>query len=62
MHLHKSLAGNDVRFCMYHDFDLTLLQRIQGDQCLMMIRKLSIDYVNFIKECWVHASVSIFTS
>jgi len=27
-----------------------------------MIRKLSIDYVNFIKECWVHASVSNFTS
>lgn len=23
-----------------------------------MIRKLAIDYVNFIKECWVHASVS----
>lgn len=23
-----------------------------------MIRKLAIDYVNFIKECWIHASVS----
>lgn len=22
-----------------------------------MIRKLAVDYVNFIKECWVHASV-----
>ncbi|KIM44830.1 hypothetical protein M413DRAFT_442797 [Hebeloma cylindrosporum] len=32
---------------------------IQGDQSLTMIRKLSIDYVNFIKECWVHASQPI---
>lgn len=23
-----------------------------------MMRKLAIDYVNFIKECWIHASVS----
>ena len=32
--------------------------RIQSKQSLTMIRKLAIDYVNFIKECWVHASVS----
>lgn len=27
-----------------------------------MTRKLSIDYVNFIKECWIHASVSLSVS
>ncbi|KDR68007.1 hypothetical protein GALMADRAFT_79171 [Galerina marginata CBS 339.88] len=32
---------------------------IQSEQCLTMIRKLAIDYVNFIKECWVHASQPI---
>ncbi|TFK39439.1 nucleoporin Nup85-like protein [Crucibulum laeve] len=32
---------------------------IQSDQSLTMIRKLAIDYVNFIKECWVHASQPI---
>lgn len=26
------------------------------------MRKLAIDYVNFIKECWVHASVSLYSS
>ncbi|PPQ94447.1 hypothetical protein CVT25_002538 [Psilocybe cyanescens] len=31
----------------------------QSDQCVTMIRKLAIDYVNFIKECWVHASQPI---
>lgn len=35
------------------------LKRLQSEQCLTMIRKLAIDYVNFIKECWVHASVSL---
>ncbi|KAF8646884.1 hypothetical protein AX16_007062 [Volvariella volvacea WC 439] len=29
---------------------------LQQPQNLTMIRKLSIDYVNFIKECWIHAS------
>lgn len=37
-------------------------ERIQSDQSLTMIRKLAIDYVNFIKECWVHASVRPFHS
>ncbi|KAF8892121.1 nucleoporin Nup85-like protein [Infundibulicybe gibba] len=32
---------------------------LQGEQSLMMIRKLGIDYVNFIKECWVHSSQPI---
>lgn len=32
---------------------------IQSEQCLTMIRKLAIDYVNFIKECWIHASQPI---
>ncbi|KAF9482632.1 hypothetical protein BDN70DRAFT_966723 [Pholiota conissans] len=32
---------------------------IQSEQCLTMIRKLAIDYVNFVKECWVHASQPI---
>ncbi|KJA25724.1 hypothetical protein HYPSUDRAFT_134002 [Hypholoma sublateritium FD-334 SS-4] len=32
---------------------------LQSEQCLTMIRKLAIDYVNFIKECWVHASQPI---
>jgi hypothetical protein len=25
-----------------------------------MIRKLAVDYLNFIKECWVHASVRLY--
>ncbi|KAJ7066584.1 nucleoporin Nup85-like protein [Mycena amicta] len=29
---------------------------IQNEQNLAVMRKLSIDYVNFIKECWIHAS------
>ncbi|KAF7356620.1 Nuclear pore complex protein Nup85 [Mycena venus] len=29
---------------------------IQSEQNLTVIRKLAIDYVNFIKECWIHAS------
>ncbi|KAF9461545.1 nucleoporin Nup85-like protein [Collybia nuda] len=32
---------------------------IQSEQSLTMIRKLGIDYVNFIKECWIHASQPI---
>ncbi|KAF4610945.1 hypothetical protein D9613_006754 [Agrocybe pediades] len=31
----------------------------QSDEYITMVRKLSIDYVNFIKECWVHASQPI---
>ncbi|PFH51019.1 hypothetical protein AMATHDRAFT_59952 [Amanita thiersii Skay4041] len=31
---------------------------IQSEQTLTVIRKLAIDYVNFIKECWIHASQS----
>ncbi|KAJ7890556.1 Nup85 nucleoporin-domain-containing protein [Mycena olivaceomarginata] len=30
--------------------------RIQSEQNLTVMRKLAIDYVNFIKECWTHAS------
>ncbi|KAJ6447407.1 hypothetical protein C8R47DRAFT_1273691, partial [Mycena vitilis] len=30
--------------------------RIQSEQNLTVMRKLAIDYVNFIKECWIHAS------
>lgn len=41
--------------------DRQILYRIQSDQTITMIRKLAIDYVNFIKECWVHASVSPLT-
>ncbi|KAF8713566.1 hypothetical protein AX14_012920 [Amanita brunnescens Koide BX004] len=29
---------------------------MQSEQTLNIVRKLAIDYVNFIKECWVHAS------
>ncbi|KAJ6518778.1 Nup85 nucleoporin-domain-containing protein [Mycena sanguinolenta] len=29
---------------------------IQNEQNITVMRKLSIDYVNFIKECWIHAS------
>ncbi|KAJ7334118.1 Nup85 nucleoporin-domain-containing protein [Mycena albidolilacea] len=29
---------------------------IQSEQNLTVMRKLAIDYVNFIKECWTHAS------
>ncbi|KAF5383546.1 hypothetical protein D9615_003741 [Tricholomella constricta] len=29
---------------------------LQSDQSLEVMRKLAIDYVNFIKECWIHAS------
>ncbi|KAG5654215.1 hypothetical protein H0H81_006249, partial [Sphagnurus paluster] len=32
---------------------------LQSDQSLEMLRKLAIDYVNFIKECWIHASQPI---
>lgn len=33
--------------------------RLQTRQALEIIRKLSVDYVNFIKECWIHASVCL---
>jgi hypothetical protein len=33
-------------------------RRIQSEQSLTVMRKLAIDYVNFIKECWIHASAS----
>ncbi|KAJ7043585.1 Nup85 nucleoporin-domain-containing protein [Mycena alexandri] len=29
---------------------------LQSEQNLTVMRKLAIDYVNFIKECWIHAS------
>ncbi|KAJ7115936.1 Nup85 nucleoporin-domain-containing protein [Mycena epipterygia] len=29
---------------------------MQSEQNLTVVRKLAIDYVNFIKECWIHAS------
>ncbi|KAF8343506.1 Nup85 nucleoporin-domain-containing protein [Amanita rubescens] len=29
---------------------------MQSEQTVNIVRKLAIDYVNFIKECWVHAS------
>ena len=32
---------------------------MQSEQTVNMVRKLAIDYVNFIKECWAHASVLI---
>ncbi|KAF9526094.1 Nup85 nucleoporin-domain-containing protein [Crepidotus variabilis] len=32
---------------------------VQSDAFVGMTRKLAIDYVNFIKECWVHASQPI---
>ncbi|KAF8074701.1 nucleoporin Nup85-like protein [Lyophyllum atratum] len=32
---------------------------IQSEKSLEMMRKLAIDYVNFIKECWIHASQPI---
>jgi nuclear pore complex protein Nup85 len=32
---------------------------MQSEQTLIVVRKLAIDYVNFIKECWIHASVCI---
>ncbi|KAF7309813.1 Nuclear pore complex protein Nup85 [Mycena indigotica] len=32
---------------------------MQNDDNLTVMRKLSIDYVNFIKECWIHASHDI---
>ncbi|KAF7770639.1 hypothetical protein Agabi119p4_6613 [Agaricus bisporus var. burnettii] len=32
---------------------------LQTPDALTMLRKLGIDYVNFIKECWVHASQPI---
>ncbi|RDB15810.1 Nuclear pore complex protein Nup85 [Hypsizygus marmoreus] len=35
------------------------LEWLQSEQTLLMIRKLAIDYVNFIKECWIHASQPI---
>ena len=41
---------------------MTSRNRIQSEQSLSMIRKLAIDYVNFIKECWIHASVRPFVS
>jgi hypothetical protein len=42
-------------------FDFNLINgRTQSDEIIGMTRKLGIDYVNFIKECWVHASVCPF--
>ncbi|KAJ3718910.1 Nup85 nucleoporin-domain-containing protein [Lentinula raphanica] len=35
---------------------------LQTPQALEIIRKLSVDYVNFIKECWIHASQTISRS
>ncbi|KAF9054665.1 Nup85 nucleoporin-domain-containing protein [Panaeolus papilionaceus] len=32
---------------------------LESEETLTLIRKLAIDYVNFIKECWVHASQPI---
>ncbi|KAG5641793.1 hypothetical protein DXG03_004179 [Asterophora parasitica] len=32
---------------------------LQSNQNLEIMRKLAIDYVNFIKECWIHASQPI---
>jgi len=32
---------------------------IQSEKSLEVMRKLAIDYVNFIKECWIHASQPI---
>lgn len=34
-----------------------MIHRLQDDNQVRLMRKLAIDYVNFIKECWVHASV-----
>lgn len=39
-----------------------LARRIQSEQNLTVMRKLAIDYVNFIKECWTHASVRLFVT
>lgn len=36
-----------------------IISRMQSEQTVNMVRKLAIDYVNFIKECWAHASVLI---
>ncbi|KAJ6607496.1 Nup85 nucleoporin-domain-containing protein [Mycena sp. CBHHK59/15] len=30
--------------------------RTKDPECLTVMRKLAVDYVNFIKECWIHAS------
>ena len=58
MPTHKGQGGNLTEVKYARTFMLTSCDRAQSDECLTMIRKLSIDYVNFIKECWVHASVS----
>jgi len=44
--------------CIFFE-GLTGRHRTQSDELLGTIRKLAIDYVNFIKECWVHASVRL---
>ncbi|KAJ3729997.1 Nup85 nucleoporin-domain-containing protein [Lentinula guzmanii] len=41
---------------MLHDAKLRDPSWLQTRQALEIIRKLSVDYVNFIKECWIHAS------
>jgi len=59
----KSAANRDVgRYafvCVLVRLESTLTDwdRKQSEEFIGMARKLAIDYVNFIKECWVHASV-----
>jgi nuclear pore complex protein Nup85 len=35
--------------------------RLQSQETHNVIRKLTLDYVNFARECWIHTSVSIRT-
>jgi len=40
-----------------HGVELRIWCRLQAPEALKMLRKLGVDYVNFIRECWMHVSV-----
>ncbi|THV00805.1 hypothetical protein K435DRAFT_776286 [Dendrothele bispora CBS 962.96] len=54
------IADTQVIFSMFHGMLESAKSRepswIQTPEALELMRKFSVDYVNFIKECWIHAS------
>ncbi|KAF5369464.1 hypothetical protein D9758_002731 [Tetrapyrgos nigripes] len=54
------IADTQVIFSMFHDMLEAAKTRepswLQSSEALELMRKFSVDYVNFIKECWIHAS------
>lgn len=47
-------------FVTYLSYTLILCHiRLHSQETHNVIRKLTLDYVNFTRECWIHTSVSI---